>query len=169
MNATQAGGLHLNSTHLVRDGRTQLLPKRGIWEAEMAEPATQAAVHALHKLALIKRWSDGQHCGHTVTGGSHRVVEGLVCSDAAACEAAIASFVKHRDIFWPSSSTNLLACHHHTAQDGCHTAGSPEWEVATGAGSAVHGAPRRRDAAHDGGRQRPGAAPHRPGDQAAVQ
>ena len=40
----QAGNLHLNSTHLVRGGRTELLPKRGIWEAEMAEPATQAAV-----------------------------------------------------------------------------------------------------------------------------
>ena len=42
--ARQAGGLHINSTHLVRGGRTELLPKRGIWEAEMAEPATQAAV-----------------------------------------------------------------------------------------------------------------------------
>lgn len=40
----QVGGLHLNSTHLVRGNRTELLPKRGIWEAEMAEPATQAAV-----------------------------------------------------------------------------------------------------------------------------
>ena len=51
--AAQAGGLHLNSTHLVRDGRTQLLPKRGIWEAEMAEPATQAAVRGLTRCLVI--------------------------------------------------------------------------------------------------------------------
>ncbi len=30
----------------MRGGRTELLPKRGIWEAEVAEPATQAAVRS---------------------------------------------------------------------------------------------------------------------------
>ena len=39
----QGGRLHLNSTHLVRAGGTQLLAKRGIWEAELREPAVQAA------------------------------------------------------------------------------------------------------------------------------
>lgn len=39
----QGGKLHLNSTHLVRAGGTTLLKKRGIWEAELREPAIQAA------------------------------------------------------------------------------------------------------------------------------
>ena len=33
----------MNSTHLVRSGITKLLEKQGIWEAELADSAIQAA------------------------------------------------------------------------------------------------------------------------------
>ena len=39
--------MHLNSTHLVRDGAKALLRKRGVFEAELLDPDTQAAAPLL--------------------------------------------------------------------------------------------------------------------------
>lgn len=39
--------MHLNSTHLVRGGARQLLQKRGFFEAELLDPAVQAAAPLL--------------------------------------------------------------------------------------------------------------------------
>lgn len=42
--------MHRNSTHLVRGDTRALLEKRGIWEAELREPATQTAAPLLGAL-----------------------------------------------------------------------------------------------------------------------
>lgn len=42
--------MHRNSTHLVRGETRTLLEKRGIWEAELREPATQIAAPLLGAL-----------------------------------------------------------------------------------------------------------------------
>ena len=45
----QAGALHLNSTHLVRGGKRQLLEKANIWESElMQEARTSICTTLLH-------------------------------------------------------------------------------------------------------------------------
>ena len=41
----QQGKMHLNSTHLVRQDRTELLEKQHVFEAEMSD---EAGSHALH-------------------------------------------------------------------------------------------------------------------------
>lgn len=44
--------MHLNSTHLVRSGARTLLQKRGILEAEVMEPGTQALAPLLVRITF---------------------------------------------------------------------------------------------------------------------
>ena len=44
----QAGALHLNSTHLVRGSKRQLLEKANIWESELMQEAS--LTHSLHNI-----------------------------------------------------------------------------------------------------------------------